>query len=128
MFGPGGQNKEGKCYKRHPYPCQNFAAGKCNDKNCVYMHAAPVCTFFLKGKCQRNHCKFTHKKETLDHKPRDNNNGGNTENPTYAKVVTNGQDSFLDQFMKLTKRLEERMDQMEQKMVKGNNNNSPFSV
>ena len=97
------------------------------------MHAAPVCTFFLKDKCQRKHCKFTHKKETIDHKPRGNNNKeGKNETNTYAKAVTNGQDSFLDQFMKLTKRLEERMDQMEQKMVKGNNNNSlqksPFSV
>ena len=54
MFGPKGQNKEGKCYKRHPAPCQKYEAGECDDKACTYMHAAPVCTFFLKNKCQKN--------------------------------------------------------------------------
>ena len=37
MFGPRGQNKEGKCYKKHPNPCQKFAADGCDAKDCPYM-------------------------------------------------------------------------------------------
>ena len=59
-YGPQGQNKEGKCYNRHPEPCQKD--GECTDKKCAFMHAAPVCTFFKKQACKRKFCKFTHPK------------------------------------------------------------------
>ena len=53
MFGPKGQNKKGKCYKKHPEPCEKFSDGGCKDSNCQFMHRAPVCTFYLKKKCDR---------------------------------------------------------------------------
>ena len=59
-FGPKGQNKEGKCYNRHPDPCNKSNSGPCADKKCKFMHAAPICTFFKKKTCERKFCKFTH--------------------------------------------------------------------
>ena len=61
-FGPKGQNKEGKCYNRHPEPCKKSSSGPCSDKKCTLMHTAPVCTFFKKQACERKFCKFTHPK------------------------------------------------------------------
>ena len=123
MFGPKGQNKEGKCYKRHPAPCQRFGAGECNDKDCSYMHAAPVCTFFLKNKCQRKHCKFLHQRSKAVANKDKNGNLSNA--PDVKNGAENGtSQSFLEEITKLTKILEKqwestnkRFNQMEAKMT-----------
>ena len=124
MFGPKGQNKEGKCYKRHPAPCQKFEAGECDDKTCTYMHAAPVCTFFLKNKCQRKHCKFTHPKNKTETNKDKNGNHSNAHAVTNSSGHEASPQSFLEQITKLTKILEQqmkstnkRMDQMEAKLT-----------
>ena len=66
------------CYKKHPDPCQKFAAGKCKDSKCSFLHAAPICTFFLKNKCDRKHCKFTHPSKPAQQKDHKSPEKGST--------------------------------------------------
>ena len=135
-FGPKGQNKIGKCYNKHPEPCQKFSDGQCKDKKCAFMHTAPVCTFFLKQKCQRKHCKFTHPKPPK--KPSNSEEKSESEkNPSDAPIAKrdskeedeNGNmKSFLEEFTRLQKRLDqrdqlfqERFDKMEKRMERDSN-------
>ena len=114
-YGPKGQNKEGKCYNRHPDPCEKFSAGTCNDKKCKLMHPAPVCTFFKKQACGRKFCKFSHPKQTLKdpRKP----NGGNQSSDAKIAAIDSKMDTFLGELSKFTKEL----NQMKSKMEANNN-------
>ena len=140
MFGSKGQNKLGKCYKKHPEPCEKFISEGCKDNKCTYMHPAPVCSFFLKNKCERKHCKFTHKrkaqkdeiqaqthgpeKSEKNEKPHDEK-----KDPSDAQHVNNDtkMETFLEEWAsKFTKML----DQMDNRIQATINNNriqqSPF--
>ena len=134
MFGPKGQNKKGKCYKKHPEPCEKFSDGGCEDKNCSFMHPAPVCTFYLKKKCDRKHCKFTHKRPEKETATQDLSKEDKRAEKSHSDAQNadrhskNGVQTFLDHLTTHTKRLEElylstqkRLDQMEEKMGKNNN-------
>ena len=98
------------------------------------MHTAPVCTFFLKQKCERKHCKFTHPKPTLSKQGKKTVDERNPSGDPNAKKDSGKSDengnisSFLEEFTKLQKQLEqrdqmfqERLDNMEKKMVRENN-------
>ena len=112
-----------------------FAEGECADKNCAFMHTAPVCTFYLKQKCERKHCKFTHKKpSSQSDPPKMKTSEKNNKNPSVAPNVSNdaknSEQAFLDLLTAHTKRLEQRLDQMQEKMEKNNNvwpQNTAFS-
>ena len=131
-YGPKGQNKEGKCYHRHPEPCQKFASGKCTDKKCSLMHTAPVCTFFKKNACGRKFCKFSHPKpppktasdeeqKTEKKKPKKPENSEENgkqrklkedKTPSNAHIVEINSkiDSFLEQVTKRINQMESRIE------------------
>ena len=131
-YGPKGQNKDGKCYNRHPEPCQKSIAGKCTDKKCLLMHAAPVCTFFKKNACERKFCKFSHPKPTpkaasneeqknekkKPKKPENSEQNEKLRKSKEEKNLSNAQiveinskiDSFLEQVTKRINQMESRIE------------------
>merc|ERR1712079_949061 len=109
--------KLGKCYKKHPELCQKFEEDGCVDKNCAFMHTAPVCTFYLKQKCERKHCKFTHKKSPPKEAPSKEDKSPEKAEKNLSAAQNVARDSkqsektFLDLLTAHTKRLEQRLDQ-----------------
>ena len=131
-YGPKGQNKEGKCYNRHPDPCPKFSTGKCIDKKCKLLHPAPVCTFFKKKACERKFCKFTHPKPAQkdlgkkfpekpgnpEHKKPKNHDKKESHSDAHIVKMNSKIDTFLEEVSK-------RINQMESK-IEANNNRMNF--
>ena len=86
------------------------------------MHTTPICTFFLKQKCERKHCKFTHPKPTPSKPDKKTVVERNPSGAQNAKKDSGNSDengnmtSFLEEFTKLQKQLEQR-DQMFQERL-----------
>ena len=130
-YGPKGQNKEGKCFNRHPDPCQK---SKCTDKKCKLMHPAPVCSFYKKQACERKFCKFSHPKGSskevkaaskpdIPEKKKKGKKSPEAKNPSDAHIaaIDLKMDTFLGEMAKFTKELNQMKSQIE---ANGSTNNN----